>query len=474
MSTKAILLAAMGSLALAVPFDGMVEDREAACADLWGQCGGTGWTGATCCPSGSSCVKTNEYYSQCLSGADGTTTASTATSATTSLVTATAPVTTTSSVVTTKIAATTTAPAASGTVDYSGNPFSGVQMWANSYYASEVSAYAVPTLGAKAADVAKVPSFMWLDTRDKVDLMATTLSDIQAANKASADPPNAGIFVVYDLPDRDCAAAASNGEYAIADGGVDKYKAYIDAIVEQVKAYSDVRILLVVEPDSLANLVTNLNVQKCANAHDAYLECTNYAITNLNLPNVAMYLDAGHAGWLGWPANLSPAADLFTSVYKDAGSPAALRGLATNVANYNAWQIATCPSYTQGNSICDESSYVNALGPLLTSGGWDAHFITDTSRNGMQPTGQQAWGDWCNAIGTGFGTRPSASTDNDLLDAFVWVKPGGECDGTSNSTAARYDYHCGQSDALQPSPEAGSWFEAYFEQLFKNANPPFA
>lgn len=34
-------------------------------------------------------------------------------------------------------------------------------------------------------------------------------------------------------------------------------------------------------------------VSKCANAHDAYLECTNYAVTQLNLANVAMYLDAG-------------------------------------------------------------------------------------------------------------------------------------------------------------------------------------
>lgn len=39
--------------------------------------------------------------------------------------------------------------------------------------------------------------------------------------------------------------------------------------------------------------MTNLNVAKCANAKSAYLECTNYALTQLNLPNVAMYLDAG-------------------------------------------------------------------------------------------------------------------------------------------------------------------------------------
>lgn len=224
----------------------------------------------------------------------------------------------------------------------------------------------------------------------------------------------------------------------------------------------------------MANLVTNLSVSKCSNAQSAYLECINYALTNLNLANVAMYIDAGHAGWLGWSANLSPAATLFAEVYKNASSPAAVRGLATNVANYNAWTISSAPSYTSGDSNYDESLYVNAIAPLLSSAGFDAHFITDTGRNGKQPTGQSAWGDWCNVIGTGFGVRPTSDTSDDLLDAFVWVKPGGECDGTSNSSATRYDYHCGLSDALQPSPEAGTWFEAYFEQLFNNANPSFS
>jgi cellulose 1,4-beta-cellobiosidase len=76
--------------------------------------------------------------------------------------------------------------------------------------------------------------------------MDSTLADIRRANQAGANPPNAGIFVVYDLPDRDCAAAASNGEYSIANGGVANYKAYIDAIKAVVVKYSDIRILLVV------------------------------------------------------------------------------------------------------------------------------------------------------------------------------------------------------------------------------------
>ncbi|BCS05369.1 uncharacterized protein AKAW2_81170S [Aspergillus luchuensis] len=438
---------------------------------LWGQCGGQGYSGATSCVAGATCSTINEYYAQCTpaTGSGSATTLKTTTSTTTAAMT-----TTTA----------TSSPAASAspttTASASGNPFSGYQLYVNPYYSSEVASLAIPSLTgslsslqAAATAAAKVPSFVWLDTADKVPTMADYLADIKSQNSAGASPPIAGQFVVYDLPDRDCAALASNGEYSIADNGVEHYKAYIDSIREVLVQYSDVHTLLVIEPDSLANLVTNLNVAKCANAQSAYLECTNYALTQLNLPNVAMYLDAGHAGWLGWPANQQPAADLFASVYKNASSPAAVRGLATNVANYNAWTISSCPSYTQGNSVCDEQQYINAIAPLLEAQGFDAHFIVDTGRNGKQPTGQQAWGDWCNVINTGFGVRPTTSTGDDLVDAFVWVKPGGESDGTSDSSATRYDAHCGYSDALQPAPEAGTWFQAYFVQLLTNANPAF-
>ncbi|KAH8652054.1 1, 4-beta cellobiohydrolase [Xylariales sp. PMI_506] len=462
MTYKSFLLAALSAAALAAP---AVEERQS-CAALYGQCGGIGWTGATCCASGSTCQELNAYYYQCLAGTATTTTSTTATkTSTTTVVSSTKSTTTTAT--STK---TTSVPVGSGTATWSGNPFTGVTQWANAYYASEVSAYAVPTLGAKAAAVAEVPSFM--DTYSKVALMETTLADIRTANQAGGN--NAGIFVVYDLPDRDCAAAASNGEYSIADNGVQNYYNYIDAIVSVIKEYSDIRIILVIEPDSLANMVTNLSVAKCANAQGAYLTCINYALKSLNLPNVAMYIDAGHAGWLGWAANLPPAAQLFAQVYLNASSPAALRGLATNVANYNAWSISSPPSYTSGDSNYDEQLYVHALQPLLVAQGWTSpYFITDQSRSGKQPTGQLAWGDWCNQIGTGFGTRPSSNTGDSLLDAFVWVKPGGECDGTSDTSSARYDYHCGLADALQPAPEAGTWFEAYFEQLYNNANPAF-
>lgn len=81
--------------------------------------------------------------------------------------------------------------------------------------------------------------------------------------------------------------------------------------------------------------------------------------------------------------------------------------------------------------------------------------------------------DWCNVIGAGFGARPSADTGSELCDAFVWVKPAGESDGTSDTSADRFDEFCGYEDAYQPSPEAGFWNQAYFEETLANANPPF-
>lgn len=94
--------------------------------------------------------------------------------------------------------------------------------------------------------------------------------------------------------------------------------------------YPSVTIVAVIEPDSLANLVTNLSLPKCSGAQAAYKEGIIYAIKKLAALNVHMYIDAGHAGWLGWPANLTPAGQLFAQIYRDAGSPPALRGLATS------------------------------------------------------------------------------------------------------------------------------------------------
>jgi cellulose 1,4-beta-cellobiosidase len=84
------------------------------------------------------------------------------------------------------------------------------------------------------------------DTASKVPVFESYLSNISAKNSAGASPPYIGTAVVYDLPDRDCAAAASNGEYIIANNGVQNYKAYIDSLVAVIKAYSTTKVILII------------------------------------------------------------------------------------------------------------------------------------------------------------------------------------------------------------------------------------
>ena len=95
-----------------------------------------------------------------------------------------------------------------------------------------------------------------MDSVAKVPSIATTLTDAVAVQKSSG-VTQVVTFVVYDLPNRDCAAAASNGEFTVADNGLANYKAYIDSIATAFAAYPTVQIVAVIEPDSLGNLVTN-------------------------------------------------------------------------------------------------------------------------------------------------------------------------------------------------------------------------
>jgi cellulose 1,4-beta-cellobiosidase len=171
-----------------------------------------------------------------------------------------------------------------------------------------------------------------------------------------------------------------------------------------------------------------------------------------------------------------PGAKELADVYKKAGSPKQVRGISTNVAGWNAWDLSpgefSTATDAQWNKCQNEKTYVETFGPLLKSNGMPSQAIVDVGRNAV--TGlRKEWGDWCNVNGAGFGVRPTSTTGSSYADALVWVKPGGESDGTSDTSATRYDSYCGKEDAFQPSPEAGTWNQAYFEMLVKNAKPAF-
>ncbi|HMA94226.1 MAG TPA: glycoside hydrolase family 6 protein, partial [Polyangiaceae bacterium] len=249
-----------------------------------------------------------------------------------------------------------------------------------------------------------------------------------------------------------------------------KYKSeFIDKIAAQFAAHPKLRIVAIVEPDSLANLATNLNVPKCAASEQAYRESIAYAVSKLSQPQVSIYLDAAHAGWLGWEGNRQKIAKIFKDVLTRAGGQEKIRGFATNVSNYNTISGGDGKKLGAANPCPDEGTYITKLSAALNAEGIvGKKFIIDTARNGRVV--RKTWGSWCNVVGAGIGPRPQAAP-MPLVDAYFWVKPPGESDGTSDPKASRFDAGCASPDSMPNAPEAGQWFGAHFLEMAKNADP---
>ena len=398
---------------------------------------------------------------------------------------------------------------------------------------SRVSASASDTTLVNAA--AKFPTAVWLDRIAAIDgnkaaggamglvnHLDAALAQQKAQSSGSLKPMTV-LLVVYDLPDRDCAALASNGELSSANNGMAMYKTqYIDRIAEIVArpAYAGLRIVTVIEPDSFPNMLTNVGVGKAAcdavDQKKVYIEGIQYTLNKLaGLKNVYMYLDIAHSGWLGWDNNRAKAIAGFKDLVKGAttsGSLSIIRGFASNSANYtpldepyfdgtdNVVSTGGTTQFYEWNRMVDELSYVDKLRSEFVAAGFPQtlSFVIDTSRNGWggtkRPTAVAAdvddmridrrahRGNWCNVKDTGIGERPKANPDatRSYLDAFVFVKPPGDSDGTSDSTATtpnaegkRFDAMCGSGnvDALSGAPHAGQWFHEQFLMLLRNAYP---
>ena len=394
------------------------------------------------------------------------------------------------------------------------NPYTGKTVYVQQAYVNEVqiSINLHPSMASTLKKYQNVPVFYWIDSMARIDNLTTVLEGAMNEQKSNNTKVIVQI-IIYDVPDRDCAAAASNGEITCANDaceqGIETYKTqYIDPIVTLLKKYPDLTIVALIEPDSLPNLATNMNVQKCAQAQTAYLTCIPYAIQQLaTLDNVWMYVDAAHGGWLGWPDNMQKFVQIIQQVLQTAGTSIyniyiyiytslrifaiyiggndLVRGFASNTANYQPLGSITstddyCDLKSQYNDCINEAIYIQYMDQEMTSAGITGKgYITDTARNGVPGarTHQESCGgpccEWCNIDGTGFGNFPSTDTSStgipNLIDSFVWAKVPGESDGTSNTSASNYDYHCGSDESLKPAPQAGQWFDAFFVMLAQNA-----
>ncbi|WVK85781.1 glycoside hydrolase family 6 protein [Dactylosporangium sp. AC04546] len=414
------------------------------------------------------------------------------------------------------------------TPNHADNPYVGARGYVNEDWASKARAE-----GGTA--VAGVSTGVWID---RIAAIAGSSSakgvrahlDAALTQAAAGSGPLTIQFVIYNLPNRDCSALASNGELKIAQDGLNRYKTeYIDpiaAILSDPK-YASLRIVTIIEIDSLPNLVTNLNVAACQEAQStgAYVQGIQYALNKLHaIGNVYTYIDAGHHGWLGWDTNFNPSAELFAStVQATTAGFASVDGFITNTANYSALsepyftvnttvngQSVRQSKWVDWNFYVDELTFAQAFRNKLVSLGFNSNIgmLIDTSRNGWggsaRPTAASTStdvntfvnqsrvdrrihaGNWCNQSGAGLGERPRA-TPQPGIDAYVWIKPPGESDGSSslipNDEGKGFDRMCdptytgnvrnGNSltGALPNAPVSGQWFGAQFRELMANAYP---
>jgi len=419
------------------------------------------------------------------------------------------------------------------------NPFQGSTAYLNPNYVSEVKTQAAAD-GNNAAElrVANNPTAIWMD---HIGAIAgdSTHSGLQAqldnavTQMGSSSTPVLIEVVVYDLPGRDCAALASNGEIPATSAGLTQYESqYIDPIValEGNSKYSKLRIVNFVEPDSLPNAVTNKSLSACATSIPFYETGIAYALSHLHAigSQIYNYLDIGHSGWLGWPNNMTGAGPEYAKVVQSAtGGFATVDGFVSDTANTTPADEPFLPNSTmnvggnpldsvtfyQFNPFFDEHTYDEAMYNEFTSSGFPSTIgmVIDTSRNGWggssrptslnsSPTTAAAYvaankvdqrpfrGDWCNVNGAGIGARPQANPygSSDHIIADVWIKPPGESDGDYPTASHSHgDPHCDpngtQTDGnggTYPTGAipgfdipAGQWFAAQFQQLVTNAFP---
>ncbi|MFJ6793971.1 glycoside hydrolase family 6 protein [Streptomyces sp. NPDC091268] len=401
-------------------------------------------------------------------------------------------------------------------------------------------AYVNPDWSAKAAAepggaaIADTPAFVWMDRIAAIGGSTQAMGLRQHLDTALRQGANLFQVVIYDLPGRDCAALASNGELGPTELG--RYKSeYIDPISRILAdpAYANLRIVTIIEPDSLPNLVTNAggtagSTDACATmkANGNYEKGIGYALHTLGaIPNVYNYIDAAHHGWLGWDTNMGPAATQFKKAATSEGATVAdVSGFIVNTANYSALKepnfkvtdsvngtTVRQSKWVDWNNYVDELSFAQALRTRLVGEGFNSNIgmLIDTARNGWggsaRPTAAGPLtsvdtyvnggrvdrrihaGNWCNQSGAGIGERPTAAPEPGI-DAYVWAKPPGESDGNSapveNDEGKGFDRMCdptytgngrngnSMTGALPNSPLAGHWFSAQFQELVRNAYPP--
>lgn len=291
----------------------------------------------------------------------------------------------------------------------SSDVFEGAKLYVDPY--SNAKRQADEWRGSRLEDAAQMdkiadqPDADWFgdwngDVRAAVDGRVTTITN------AGALP----VLVAYNIPIRDCSGYSGGGA-----ASPEAYKTWIRAFADGIGSR---KAAVILEPDAVALTSCLSETEKATR-----LALIKDAVGVLKAKgNVAVYVDAGHSNWVG--------ASEMAARLAEAGISGA-DGFSLNVSNFRK----TTESIDYGKEV---SSRIGGK-----------HFVIDTARNGLGPAPD---GQWCNPSGRALGEKPGANTADPSVDAYLWVKPPGESDGTCNG-----------------GPSAGTWWTEYALGLAQRA-----
>ncbi len=339
----------------------------------------------------------------------------------------------------------------------------------------------------------------------------TVMQDVRNTVALAAAKKTVPVLVAYNIPFRDCAQYSAGGAITVSE-----YEAWIDGFAAGI---GDKTAIVILEPDGLGIIpwykqfrglpAQSGSYEWCqpaeanpATAADDRFAMLNYAVDTLKAhPNVGVYLDATHSGWLGSgdaahrlaQAGVERADGFFLNVsnYR----------LTEHLNKYGTW-VSKCLAFSTNPASwgkdhfdwCASQYYPANPGDFSTWSKTDEwytnnvesqtwwysesvlkHFVIDTSRNGQGPWTPTASypdpQDWCNPPDRGLGNLPTANTGVALVDAYLWIKLPGESDGECTRglgpAGTTVDPEWGVID-----PAAGTWFPQMALDLVHNANPP--
>lgn len=422
------------------------------------------------------------------------------------------------------------------------NPYTGASNYVNPDWSAKVKLSANEKEAVEGGltnsmlKIANQPTAVWFNTTKSITAGRGIRGHLDAAlaQRRAGDKPVVVTLVLNAVPGRDCRPRWSTMSDLTASLDDDRYRTqFIDPIAKALAdpAYADLRIATILEPDALRDILLYGAVAypdvECYDDQlvGSYLQGIRYALTKLHaVGNVYTYLDLAGSAVAGWQDRFGLTVELLKGAAS--GTPAGLSsvdGFATNTASYVPLAepfVAAAPQalaakikesrFYDWNPNYEESTFAAAIGKKLISSGFPSRIglLIDTSRNGWggdaRPEAASTSQDLntfvdesrldrrpnrlavCNQVGAGLGARPTASPVSGV-HAYLWVKPPGESDGTSDPNVSEeveiYDPECDptapwylgttelETNAMSDTPPRGQWHSAQFADLVRNAYP---